>query len=153
MFWHMFCILHTCTASNNSIRLFKNHACASCIPEPTRSPQTYSISLDYRPAEFWAPTEEFHCQECCQIRSHWERIEGVLACVLAEVWIGPTAARGVSCRILFLSWALTGAALKLPRNRFIWLNVDPLLQTLIEWHFGCHAVKPNADLWPKHRTA
>lgn len=36
---------------------------------------------------------------------------------LAEVHIGLTAARTGSCRILGLSWALTGAALKLPWNR------------------------------------
>lgn len=55
--------------------------CASYIPGSTRSPQTYSISLDYRPAEVKALTEELHCYVWCQIRSQWEETEPVLVCV------------------------------------------------------------------------
>lgn len=130
------------------------HSWASCIPGPTRSPETYSISLDYRPAEVRAPTEELHCYVWCQIRGQWEEIEWVLARVpgRGSDWTR-TAAQAGSCRILGLSWAPTGAALKLTRNRSLWLNADPLSQAPVERRFLWHAVKPNADLWRKHRPA
>lgn len=54
------------------------------------------------------------------------RGQGIL-CVLPEIQTGPTAAQTGSRRILDLSWALTGAALKLPWSCSPGLNVDPPL--------------------------
>lgn len=77
--------------------------------------------------------DELHCCVWWQFRQQWEwgggeyYVSWLLS--LLEIQTGPTAAQAGSSRILDLSWALTGAALKFPWTRSLQLKVDPLLQT------------------------
>lgn len=141
MFLRMLCLLHT------------EHSWASCIPGSTRSPQTYSISLDYRPAKVRAPIKELHCYVQCQIRSQWEGTELVLACVSG--W-GSDWTHSCTVRVL------QNPGPELSPDRCCIKTALKTLSLAQGWspHAGAygmalpwHDVKPSADLWPKHKPA
>lgn len=91
------------------------------------------------------PADELHCCVRWQFRQQRGGRENCVSCLrsLPEIQTGPTAAQAGSSRILDLSWAPTGAALKWP---WPWLNVDPLLQTPSEQCFLWHYVTSTASL-------
>lgn len=87
-----------------------------------------------------APADERHCCVPWQFRQQPGGRDCFVPCLrsLPEIQTGSTAAQAGSSRTLDLSWAPTGAALKLLWSCSPWLNVDPLLQTPSEqcslWH-------------------